>query len=578
MNTVWAASDACTPPAVIYGTDTDTVNVPATSTYTIWARLKIPSKSANNILLNIDHGSSCFDVGGNAAMPVNTWQWVNYNDGNTAQAIQVTLNQGSHTFELIGINKGVGIDRLEALSDTACVPSLIGNNCAPTNAATPTIQITSPTKGSIVAGTLTVTASATSALGIDQIGMKNVEFEVDGSPTAIDSASPYTFSWNTDGLSDGMHTLSAIATDTQNNQSSTSETVTVANNGCAAGPTAPINLTGTSLTQTSASFGWSASMAAKGCSVKEYTVYRGGTAIGTTSTLSFTDNGLQPDTIYTFAVTATDNSGHQSAQSTPLQLTTSADTTPPSAPSNVRAVAINSSEVKLSWTASTDNVAVAGYRVYRNGNLLAILTSPNVTLYQDETTSANTAYSYQVAAFDTSLNVSALSKAKPYPVTTPKSTSPIPPSAPTDLRATLETPTAIVLSWKVSTDMDGKIAGYHIYRNNTEVGSTAGSTSYTDTPLEPKTSYQYFVVAYDTSANTSSDSSLITATTLPGSTVTCSQGDLTGDGKVDIYSLAKLLSHWGKEKQSVCDGDLDQGSVVNMQDLTVLLNNWGPDK
>ncbi len=572
----WAATDSCTPPAMTFGTDTMSVNVPATSTYTLWTRLKIPSKSANSILLNVDHGSSCFDVGGNASLPLNTWEWVNYNDGSAAHAVRLTLGQGTHTFELIGTSNGVSVDRLEELTDRSCVPNGVGDNCAPINVASPTVQITSPASGAIVAGTVPVTATAASAPGVHQIGMKNVEFEVDGSPSAIDTASPYSMNLNTDGLTDGLHTIMAVATDTQGNQSSTTTTIQVANHGCSAGSTSPIDVTSTATSETTANLSWTASIPSMGCVIKDYTVYRGGSAIATTAATSFDDSSLMPNSIYSYSVSATDSSGHTSALSTPLQITTLADTTPPTSPGNVKATAKNSAEVKLSWTASTDNIAVGGYRVYRNGSLLVTLSNPNATMYQDNTTAANTAYSYQIAAYDTSLNMSLPSNVSPYPITTAKSTSSIPPNPPTGIRAVLETPTAIVLSWQKSTDSGGNVVGYRIYRNNTEVGSAPNSTSFTDTSLQPNTSYQYFVVAYDTSANVSSDSAVLTASTLSAPATTCGRGDLTGDGKVDVYAFAKLLSHWGKSKQSVCDGDINQDGVVNTQDLTTILNNWNP--
>src|SRR5206468_8326460 len=51
--------------------------------------------------------------------------------------------------------------------------------------------------------------------------------------------------------------------------------------------------------------------------------------------------------------------------------TVTSDTQAPTAPSNLAATATSSSSVALSWTASTDNVGVAGYRVSRNGTLVA---------------------------------------------------------------------------------------------------------------------------------------------------------------------------------------------------------------
>jgi hypothetical protein len=89
------------------------------------------------------------------------------------------------------------------------------------------------------------------------------------------------------------------------------------------------------------------------------------------------------------------------------------DTTPPTAPSGLSATAIGS-QVNLSWTASGDNVGVAGYDVLRDGALIATATS---TGYSDTAVSPNTTYTYTVKARDAAGNVSGPSNAAT--VTTP---------------------------------------------------------------------------------------------------------------------------------------------------------------
>src|SRR3954462_10738631 len=74
----------------------------------------------------------------------------------------------------------------------------------------------------------------------------------------------------------------------------------------------------------------------------------------------------------------------------------SSDKTPPSTPGALSATLTSSSQVNLTWSASTDDVAVAGYRIYRSGVSLA--TVGNVTTYQDIGLSSSTTYSYSVQA------------------------------------------------------------------------------------------------------------------------------------------------------------------------------------
>ena len=80
------------------------------------------------------------------------------------------------------------------------------------------------------------------------------------------------------------------------------------------------------------------------------------------------------------------------------------DTQPPSAPTGLTtAGTVTSSKVPLSWTASTDNQGVAGYRVFRGGTQVGEVAG---TSFTDTTVAASTAYTYTVKAFDAAGNVS----------------------------------------------------------------------------------------------------------------------------------------------------------------------------
>jgi hypothetical protein len=84
-----------------------------------------------------------------------------------------------------------------------------------------------------------------------------------------------------------------------------------------------------------------------------------------------------------------------------------ADTAAPSTPAGLSASAVSSSQINLSWSASTDNVGVTGYRVFRDGTLLATLGA--VTAYQNTGLTPSTSYSYTVQAIDAAGNASAQS-------------------------------------------------------------------------------------------------------------------------------------------------------------------------
>lgn len=98
------------------------------------------------------------------------------------------------------------------------------------------------------------------------------------------------------------------------------------------------------------------------------------------------------------------------------------DNQPPSIPAGLVTTAASSTEIGLAWSAATDNVGVAGYRVMRGGVQIATVTT--ATVYRDKGLTPATAYTYAVAAYDAAGNVSAASA--PVQATT----QPVPPPPP----------------------------------------------------------------------------------------------------------------------------------------------------
>ncbi len=190
-------------------------------------------------------------------------------------------------------------------------------------------------------------------------------------------------------------------------------------------------------------------------------------------------------------------------------VTNTTDTTPPTAPTNLSATVAGATQVNLSWTASTDNVAVAGYYVERNGVTLNQIDT--ATNYSDAGLAANTKYTYQVMAADTSGNLSPLSTA--VSVTTPAIADTTPPTAPTGLTAKAVASNQINLTWAAATDNGGSgLAGYIVMRGTTEIGRTT-ATSFGDATLNASTTYSYTVLAYDGAGNKSPASAAASATT-----------------------------------------------------------------
>ena len=85
-----------------------------------------------------------------------------------------------------------------------------------------------------------------------------------------------------------------------------------------------------------------------------------------------------------------------------------ADAQAPSIPVNVKASTISSNQINLTWSASTDNVGVSGYKVYRGSSLI---TTAIPTNYADTGLTAATPYTYRISVFDEAGNVSGQSTA-----------------------------------------------------------------------------------------------------------------------------------------------------------------------
>src|SRR5690606_11897269 len=164
------------------------------------------------------------------------------------------------------------------------------------------------------------------------------------------------------------------------------------------------------------------------------------------------------------------------------------DVTAPSAPTNLTASGTTQTTTNLSWNASTDNVGVTGYDVYRGATLIASVTG---TTYQATGLTASTSYTFSVRAKDAAGNISSSSNTVNVTTLSPPDTQA--PSAPTNLVASGTTQTTTNLSWNASTDNVG-VTGYDVYRGATLIASVTGTT-HQATGLSPNTSYTFSVRA-----------------------------------------------------------------------------------
>ena len=182
------------------------------------------------------------------------------------------------------------------------------------------------------------------------------------------------------------------------------------------------------------------------------------------------------------------------------------DTTAPSRPTGFSVSAITGRPV-LTWSASTDNVGVVGYIVYRSTNSTqsseVARTTADVRTWTDNSFQEKVKYTYSLKAYDAAGNQSTLSSLR----------SVTPSQAPS-------TPSLSValsngdprLTWTASTDNVG-VVGYIIYRstnggNGSEIARVS-TLSYTNTTVTAGRRYYYNVRAYDAAGNMSSRSSIV---------------------------------------------------------------------
>jgi len=183
-----------------------------------------------------------------------------------------------------------------------------------------------------------------------------------------------------------------------------------------------------------------------------------------------------------------------------------ADTTAPTAPTNLVSSNITATSCSLSWAASTDNIGVTGYNVYQNGTLKTSVTGTTASITG---LTASTSYSFTVKAKDAAGNVSASSTATN--ITTAAAADTTAPSTPTGLNASSISSTSLTLSWTACTDNVG-VTGYDVYQNGT-LKTSVTATSASITGLTASTSYSLTIKAKDAAGNISALSTASNVTT-----------------------------------------------------------------
>ena len=214
----------------------------------------------------------------------------------------------------------------------------------------------------------------------------------------------------------------------------------------------------------------------------------------------------------------------------------STDTVAPTAPT-LAASGTTQTTTNLSWSGATDNVAVTGYDVLRNGTVIGSTTT--ATTFAVTGLTASTAYTFNVRAKDAAGNVSVNSNTVNVTTLAPAADTTAP-TAPT-LSASGTTQTTTNLSWSGATD-NVAVTGYDVLRNGVVIGSTTTATAFAVTGLTASTTYTFNVRAKDAAGNVSVNSNTVSVTTTAVATVTycTASANSTADERIGRVQLGTI--------------------------------------
>jgi chitodextrinase len=316
------------------------------------------------------------------------------------------------------------------------------------------------------------------------------------------------------GLIQGFqYSYEVRAVDVLDNTSDKSTSVTITPGGVdTEAPTIPTNLTAIDAGNSSAQMAWTASTDNSG--LQSYLIYRNGAYIGwvTGDVVSYLDEGVTEGLTYSYEVRAVDLSNNSSDRSAAAVVTPGgADNTPPSVPRSVVATEQAVSTVQVTWLASTDNVGIQSYLIYRDGGYVGWSQAGTLSFTEAGLTEGLT-YLYAVRAVDLAGNNSA--RSVPVAATLGRRDT-TPPTVPTQLAASDLGGGSVSLTWAASTDATG-IQSYLVFRNGAYRGWVPGSSlTFTDPNLTQGLTNTYELRAVDMADNRSARTSPVLITVGP---------------------------------------------------------------
>jgi chitodextrinase len=293
-------------------------NVDSSSAGGTFFRVSDNSWGETTVTWNTAPAAASTPLGSLGAVATNTWYEVNL--------ASLITGDGIYSLKVTSASTN-GADYASKEGAVGVRPQLVVTVEPSADTASPTASITSPAAGATVSGAVSVQANAS-----DNVGVSKVDLHVDGAFHSTDTAPPYAFVWDTAAVSNGSHSLVAVAADAAGNTGvSPSVAVNVSNAAPdTTPPSTPSNLTANAPTPTRVDLAWDASTDDVG--VAHYAISRDGSQIGTTASTTYSDTTVAAGTTYGYSVRAYDAAGNPSPPSPAVAVTTP---TPPPATSFV---------------------------------------------------------------------------------------------------------------------------------------------------------------------------------------------------------------------------------------------------
>jgi len=313
-----------------------------------------------------------------------------------------TTTNTSATFNGLtcGTQYGFGVDAYDAAGNKSTVTSLNASTAA-CDTIPPTVAMTAPANNSTVSGS-SVTLSANAS---DNIGVTGVQFQLDGTNLgAALTTAPYSMNWDTTIVSNGQHTLTAVARDAAGNTATSSAVTVTVSNVDATPPT--VNLTapvsGAYVHGTAVALSANAS---DNIAVAKVQFQIDGVNVGSADTTApYTaswNTTSVTDGQHVVTAIATDTSGNATSASETVTVDNTAPTVTMTAPANGASV---TGSQPVTATAS-DNNAVTGVQFQLDGaNLGGLQTSLPYGLTWNSAQASNGQHTLTAIAYDAAGN------------------------------------------------------------------------------------------------------------------------------------------------------------------------------